>query len=191
MDLLLFPNHAINKTRNLVFCVPEGDYVLAVTDVGRDGFEQGYIELYANANFVHRVDGNFGSTECLKFNANGAVAEMRNSEETIGAEFGDLFHYESQSQVVTVSCAASNEPCYTEPVAVAKGYVMKVDVALENATVGVCVNNVTRVEVGVEGDEFLTVFPTDDGVPGLFSSRLLSCRGHSKIMPWLLDGMLV
>lgn len=184
MDLTLFPKHAANKTRHLMFCVPEGDYVMGVTDVGRNGFEDGYFDLWVNGQEVHRVNGSFGSTECLRFNANGAAAETKNEVESPGADFGEPYHFDVEGQDATVSCFALDEPYYSEPILVRRGHVMKVNVSLENAIDGVCVNDVTKLEIGVAGNERISVFPSSESDSSYFPSRVTSCGGHCKCIPF-------
>lgn len=191
MDLTLFPQHATNDTRTISFCVPQGDYILGVTEQGRGGFPDGFIELSVNGALVHRVDGNFGSTECVKFNVNGPTAELRNSVETIGTDFGERYQYDATGKDTTVTCSASPELFYREPVPIQKGRFMRVVVALTNATKGMCINSVPKIDMEIS-DITTTVFPSDDATASFFASRVLECGGEECVVAFdlsLLEGI--
>jgi hypothetical protein len=171
----------MNVTRMMNFCVPQDEYVLVVSDVGRIGFNNGFIEVDINGERIHRVEGNFGSTECTKFDANGIKAQKRNgSLESGPGEFGETYHFNVSSQDTTVVCRASPERYMEEPIPITAGRYARVAISLSNPSHGVCINDVTRLDIAIAGTA-TTVFPVEDVSTVWVSSRIVECRGESKL----------
>jgi hypothetical protein len=181
LDLSLFPNEAIDATRIIILCVPQDDYVLVVSDVSRDGFDDGFIEVAIDGERIHRVDGNFGYTVCTKFGADGIKADKRSgSLETDPGEFGEAYRFDASGQDTTVVCRVSAEPYLEEPVPIMAGRYMRVAVSLSNPSHGVCINDVSRLDIALAGS-VTTVFPAEDVSTVRFSSEIIECRGESKL----------
>jgi len=102
-----------NYSREFNFCVPsDREYVLAVTDALRSGFEKGFISLYVDGNLVQYIDGDFGSTHCTRFGSNGMVSNL----DSPLADFGSRYRYEAPPDSTALDCTVSNQGFLVEPV---------------------------------------------------------------------------
>ena len=171
-DLLEEPGK--NYTRAFNFCVPSGEYVFAVTDTERNGFHDGFIGLYVNGKLLQRVEGDFGSTECIRFGNNGKLADLAKPE----ADFGTTYYYQPPENSTRVTCASSSERFLEEPIWMIKDRFMRVNISLGQRNEGVCINEVGGLDIEIDGTEYIIYprDPKDDPEPVRFESRVLSCR---------------
>ena len=163
-----------NYTRSINFCVPNGEYVFAATDAGRNGFQDGFMELKVNGVPIHRLDGNFGSTDCIKFGSGGKLADLKSIPQT---DFG-AYRYDMSEGGTAVICSASGE-MFEEPIDIVKDRFMRIKVFVKDEPFGICINQVTELYIGVDGKSH-QMYPRENTEVVSFESEVLSCGEDCK-----------
>ncbi|CAB9502047.1 Extracellular metalloprotease [Seminavis robusta] len=182
IDMSLLREQGVgNDTRIMNFCVPRDEYVLVVTDAGRDGFADGFIDVAVDGKQIHRVQGDFGATECIKFGPDGVKTESRNAAVSNDKVFGESYHYVVSGQETGITCSASSEQYLEEPVPIVKNLYMRVAVSISNVTEGVCINDVTKLDIAIDGS-VTNVYPRDDNDLYRFDSSVVKCRGETCVV---------
>ena len=167
-----------NSTRDLNICVPLGEYVLAVSYFDIHGFATGAIELKINERFVHQVSGASGSTDCVKFDSSGKLGDLSSQ----GPDFFGAYRYNMPEFNITVVCAGTGELYLHEPIEVVKDRFMRVNVSMQNKIVGVCINEVTELDIVTPRHSVHRVFPVNDQTPVAVESKVLSCGDGAFII---------
>lgn len=168
-----------NFTRAFNFCAPSGEYTLAVIDPERNGFASGFIDLSVNDVLLKRIDGDFGSMECIRFGSNGKLADLA----TPGFDFGNRYQYQPPENSTKVTCGNAHD-FLDEPIWIRESRYMRVNVSLEQQNEGVCINEVASLDIEIDGRVY-SVFPGDlESDPDTlnFRSRVKSCGDSSCIV---------
>ena len=165
-------DQGFNKTRAFNLCVPSGEYVLAVTDTERNGYNNGVVTFYVDGNLIQNISGDFSSTECIKFGRNGKVADLASPE----ADFGGRYQYHPPENSSTVTCATSNHVFFEEPIWILKDRLMQVNVSLVQKYTGVCINEVEELDISIDGTTYSIYPDPTDSAPVRYEGNVKSCR---------------